>query len=110
MKKMRRSIVDTRESLKSETDLVGQVEGVGRLVSTCVDALQEEVDECRRDELSPSNLTRIHELQTLTMEVETVYIEYTTVVQHVSFPCRASSFLRLSDEKDYFASFIIPKK
>ena len=47
MKKKRRSIVDTRESLKSETDLVSQVEGVGQLVSTCVDALQ--VSPMKRD-------------------------------------------------------------
>ena len=57
MKKMRRSIVDSREVLRSETDLVAQVEGVGNLVSTCVDALQ--VCHCQKRMLSDDVFRRV---------------------------------------------------
>ena len=46
--------------------------------------LKEEMDEYRKRELSASNLTKIHELKTMTMEIESVYVEYTTVVHQVS--------------------------
>ena len=47
--------------------------------------LQEEMDECRKDELNPTNITKIRELKMLTMEVETVYVEFTTIVQQVRY-------------------------
>ena len=42
------------------------------------------MEECRADGLTKTSLSKIAELKTMTMEVETVYVEYTTVVQQVS--------------------------
>ena len=36
----RQSIAETRERLRTETELAAQVEGVGHMVATCVDALE----------------------------------------------------------------------
>ena len=53
------------------------------------------MDECRRDALTEANLSKIRELTTMTVEVETVYVEYTTVVQqvHILIFCNHSSGL-----------------
>ena len=83
MKSMRKTLVETRDRIKGESNLATQVEGVGQMVNICVDALQEEMDGCRSDGVSEISLSRIHELRTMTMEVETVYIEYTSIVQEV---------------------------
>ena len=40
--------------------------------------------ECRQESLTATNMKKIRELKTMTEEVETVYVEYTTVVQQVS--------------------------
>ncbi len=40
--------------------------------------------ECRQESLTAMNMKKIRELKTMTEEVETVYVEYTTVVQQVS--------------------------
>ena len=40
MTTLRQNLVETRDKLQSETDLATQVEGVGQIVGSCVDALQ----------------------------------------------------------------------
>merc|ERR1712228_858598 len=93
---LRRSLVETRDKIQGETDLATQVEGVGQIVNTCVDALQEEMDECRRGGLTDDNLSKIRDLKTVTTEVETVYLEYATVVQQIVTSMRRETVERIS--------------